>query len=150
MDSLILMTVKATCFVLSSVIPTVAAMGILRRLAPGDDARAVVWWNRLMAVMPLVIAAMAIAYAAIASGSALWIFYGLTLGEEQLEPIKFLTLPCLVALSALFAWIGLHRDHACHLLARLKRACGAALDAFSEPLPDHAKPKPDRSAYDLD
>lgn len=123
----------------------------LQRLqAPGNEARAAEWRNRLLAVLPAVIAAVALAYAAIASALALWILHGLTYGDEPREPILFLLIPGLVAVSALFAWIGLHLDRVCHLLARLKRSYGAAVEAFHAPTLDGAKSKPDRSAYDLD
>jgi hypothetical protein len=131
-------------------IAIMVATAIARLQAPGDDARAAEWRNRLTAVLPVAVAVMAIAYAAIASALAFWILHGLSFGDEPREPILFLTIPVLAAVSALLAWIGLRLDRVCHLLARLKRACSAAVEAFHEPMSDDATPKPARSAYDLD
>lgn len=137
-------------FMMMMVFAMLAASAIRRDQAPGDEAKTAERRRKFRAMAVILAGAGALLYAGLLAILSLAMLYDLTLGHGPRSPLLFLMVPGLAAASALLAWIGLLllRDKDLH--SRLARACAAAYEAFFEPIPEGAKPKPARGDHDLD
>jgi hypothetical protein len=98
----------------------------------------------LRSYLATVAAFLLLAYAAVAAGADLWILYRVIFLRDPWEPVLFLIIPGLAALSILLAWFGFRLLRDKDLPERCARACRA----FFASAPDVAKPS--RHAHDLD
>lgn len=137
-------------FVMMMVFAMLTVGVIQRDQAPGDEAKKAERRRKFRAMAVILAGVGALFYAALLAILSLALLYDLTFGHGPRSLLLFLMVPGLAAASTLLAWIGLLllRDKGLH--SRLTRACAAAYEAFFEPIPEGAKPKPARGDHDLD